>query len=285
MGDAETRAPAGASLAAIDGFPALHAVTLRHPGRSTGPFGGLNLGDTVGDAPERVEANRALACDALRVEPARVRLLRQVHGDRIIGWSAHGPGSSDPPEADAHLSDDPGDVLVISVADCLPILFWDPVTGAAGAAHCGWRGTVIGLPGSVVQAMTERFGSEPGDLAVGIGPGICGACYQVGAEVVAEFRDAGFPEGVMRPDDEGRFRLDLRTAAAHALHEAGISPHRIWTDGSCTHCDPGRFFSYRRDGTTGRHWAVVRPGFGVAGAADTMPHGASPGDHAAPEGA
>ena len=280
-----SREGAGASLATIDGFPARHAFTLRHPGRSTGPYAGLNLGDAVGDAPERVAANRMLVGEALRAERRRLRLLRQVHGDRIVAWSDPGLGAAGVPEADAHLSDDPRDVLAISVADCLPLLFWDPVTGAAGAAHCGWRGTAIALPGQVVRAMADRFGARASDLAVGIGPGIGGDCYQVGAEVVATFRGAGFPAEIARPDDEGRFRLDLRVAAVHALRTAGVLADHIWIDDSCTHCDAARFFSYRRDGTTGRHWAIVRPGSRRTGAADTMPHGASPGDHAAPAGA
>lgn len=265
------------SLRRIEGFPAAHGFTLRTGGRSRGAYASLNLGDSVGDDPERVSANRRSLRDALGLPRHGIRSVRQVHGETIVDWTQAPFTPGEPPEADAHMSDDPAHVLAIAVADCLPILFHDPASGAVGAAHCGWRGTQRRLAGLVVGALERRFGSRPPDLSVAIGPGIAGTCYQVGAEVVDAFREAGFPPGVARPDAAGRFRLDLAAANRHALEAAGVEATRIFVDPACTHCDAERYFSYRRDGVTGRHWALVRPG-----AAGSMGNAASTRDHAAP---
>ena len=311
----EPSQPAVVTLRPIEGFPAWHGFTLRSGGVSKDPFATLNLGDAVGDAPFRVRTNRRRVCEALGIPPGRLRLLRQVHGDRIVDWSSEAAddelwgiheqpwkrerperaewpeaaalpdrgeplAGSTPPEGDAHMSADPRDVLAISVADCLPILYVDPVTGAAAAAHCGWRGTGARLAAKVVEAMTSRFGSRPEDLWVGCGPAIGGGCYQVGSEVVEACLAAGADADAVIPDREGRYRLDLRAANRAILTTAGVDPARIAASQVCTHCDPSQYFSYRREGSTGRHWAVVRPG-----PAGSMGNGAPPRDHAAPAGA
>lgn len=238
----------------LEGFGAPHAFSTRAGGVSGGPFASLNLGLSSGDDPERVEVNRERMLARFGARRERSVAFHQVHGDRVLC----SPPSWFETEADGAVT--AGDsTLLISVADCFPLLFFDPDSGAVGAAHCGWRGTVAGLAGRMVRTMAERFGSDPDRLQIAIGPGIRGACYQVGPEVVAAFREAGFPASVSTPDREGRHRLDLVAANLHALGEAGVAPERIHDSGLCTHCDPERFFSYRRDrGVTGRHWALVR---------------------------
>ena len=247
-------------LRTIDGFPGRHGVTLRTGGVSSGAHASLNVGDAVGDAPDRVAVNRARIAARLDVPLERIVTLEQVHGDRVVTAAEVREAAPGTTAADAVVSDDPEDVLAIGVADCRPVLFHDPASGAAAAAHCGWRGALAGLTGKVVAELSERFGSDPADLHVTVGPGIAGACYQVGPEVVTAFADAGFPGRIAWPDDEGRFRLDLAAAIESTLRDAGVRAERIHVDPACTHCDPERFFSYRRDGVTGRHWALVRPG-------------------------
>lgn len=232
-----------------------HGFSLRRGGASEGPYASLNLGLSSGDDPARVAGNRERVLRAFGSSRRQVCAFDQVHGDRVLdgraSWFEH--------EADAAVTDDPDLLLVVSVADCFPLLFHDPVRRAVGAAHCGWRGSRLGLAGRVVEAMTERYGSRPEDVLVAIGPGIQGACYQVGAEVVEAFAEAGFPAGIARPDAEGRHRLDLVAANRHVLARAGVPGANIESLGACTHCDADRFFSHRRDaGLTGRHWAVVR---------------------------
>lgn len=235
-------------------FAAPHAFSTRSGGVSDGPFASLNLGLSSGDDRERVETNRARMLARFGSRRDRVVAFDQVHGDRVL---TGGPGWFDE-EADAAVTGD-DTTLVVSVADCFPLLFLDPASGAVGAAHCGWRGTALGLAAKVVRTMMERFGSDPARLRVVVGPGIRGPCYQVGPEVMAVFRRAGFPDAVGVPDDAGRFRLDLVAANRYALTSVGVAPEHVLDTGACTHCERERFFSYRRDGgITGRHWALVR---------------------------
>ncbi len=253
-------AAAGAGAAArfvTGGLPVLHGFTTRHGGVSDAPFRSLNLGLSSGDERERVEANRDLLLNELGFDRSQVCAFDQVHGNRVL----HGAPSWFTEEADAAVTDDPSTLLVVSVADCLPVLFFDPATGAVGAAHCGWRGTVAGLAARVVQEMKERYGSRPDQLTVAFGPGVAGACYQVGAEVVERFADAGFPQDVAWPDAEpGRFRLDIAAANRWLLEREGVRPASIHDLERCTHCEPETFYSYRRDaGRTGRHWAFISP--------------------------
>jgi hypothetical protein len=162
-------------------------------------------------------------------------------------------------EADAAVTDNPQLLLVVSAADCFPLLFHDPLKKLVAVAHGGWRGTVQGIAGEVVQRLVERYGSSPTDIRVAIGPGIGGGCYQVGDEVIRQFEQAAFPAAVRRPDDEGRHLLDLVLAHRHVLSAVGVQPQHIWDSALCTHCDDERFYSHRRDqGKTGRHWAAIR---------------------------
>lgn len=257
-----------------------HGFATRLGGVSDGPFASLNLGLSSGDAPALVEANRDRVLTAFGVDREAVTAFDQVHGDRIL---EAGPSWFEE-QADAAVSASPGAFLVVSVADCFPLLFHDPVRGVIGAAHCGWRGTVLGLAGKVVSAMVARHGSRPRDVRVAIGPGIRGACYQVGPEVAESFRSAGFPAAVVRRErgevapaakspsqarqevtasasaivTEDRYRLDLPAANRWSLRGAGVPDANVVDLGRCTHCEPERFFSHRRDaGVTGRHWAVI----------------------------
>ena len=239
----------------LEGFGALHGFTTRAGGVSQGPFASRNLGLSSGDDPAAVDANRTRLLAELGFSKEDVCAFHQVHGTRVLlaepGWFEE--------EADAAVTDDPEVLLVVSGADCLPLLFHDPVQGAVGAAHAGWRGTAAGIAARVVEAMTARFGSRPADLRVAIGPGILGDCYQVGPEVVDAFTEAGFPSGVARPDVVAdRFLLDLVAANRIVLEGAGVPPDRVLALDRCTHCEPATFYSHRRDrGRTGRHWAYV----------------------------
>jgi YfiH family protein len=244
-----------APLLNVPGFAAPHGFATRAGGVSEGPYATLNVGANTDDDGERVALNREVFASWFGLGVGRLCLLDQVHGDRVVAARA---GSSE--LADAQISDDPSLLLVIGAADCLPLLFHDPRTGAVGAAHCGWRGTAAGLAGKTVAAMEERFGSRPEDIQVAIGPGICQACYQVGEEVVARVVAAGLPDELAAPDDEGRWRLDLTSANVLVLARSGVPERQILlAQAACTSCDPERFYSHRRDrGVTGRHWAAVR---------------------------
>jgi len=238
------------------GFGALHGFTTRQGGVSEGAFAGLNLGLSSGDSAEKVERNRDRLLGGLGFARDAVLAFHQVHGDRVLGGD---PGWFEE-EADAAVTKRDDVLLVVSTADCVPLLFHDPVKGVVGAAHCGWKGTASLLAAKVVAAMTTRHGSRPADVRVALGPCMRGGCYQVGPEVVERFAGAGIPDACWRADpaQAGRFLLDLPAANSHALAAAGVPADNVIDIGLCTHCRPELFFSHRRDGgVTGRHWAYV----------------------------
>ncbi|HEX7004383.1 MAG TPA: peptidoglycan editing factor PgeF [Trueperaceae bacterium] len=247
-----------APLITVGAFGAPHGFGTRAGGVSEGPYAGLNVGARTADDPAAVEENRSIFRSWFG-ENVRLRPLEQVHGDRIVM-----AGEEELPEADAQLSDDPADLLLVGSADCLPLLFFDPGSGAVGAAHCGWRGTLAGLAAKVVVAMGRRFGSEPDRIRVAIGPGICRDCYEVGEDLVQRFIGSGFPAEVARQTNDGHWHLDLAAANEFMLQRAGVEPASILRAGGagtplCTSCEPALFYSHRRDrGITGRHWAAVR---------------------------
>jgi hypothetical protein len=156
----------------------------------------------------------------------------------------------EPAEFDGLVSDRPGAVLGAFAADCIPILFADPDAAVCGAAHAGWRGTLGQVAVNVLSRMRER-GAHAGSIRVALGPSIGPCCFEVGPEVVAEFR-ARFP-GVSDVIVAGprKDHIDLRRAMRAQLESAGVQPEHIDDDPPCTQCAPERFFSYRRDGFEG----------------------------------
>jgi YfiH family protein len=232
-----------------------HAFTTRAGGASEGPFASLNLGLSSGDEEVPVAENRRRVLAAFGADEGSACAFHQVHGARVL----EGRSSWFEEEADAAVADTPGLLLIVSTADCLPVLFHDPVTGAVGAAHCGWRGTVKGMAAATLEKMTALYGSDPAVVQAAFGPSILAPNYQVGAEVVAEFQDAGFPDSVYTPDGSGRFLLDVAAANRWLLLQNGVRSANLWKSGLCTYADPARFYSHRRDsGRTGRHWAVIK---------------------------
>ena len=251
-------------LLSVQGLAAEHGFTTRSGGVSSGAYGTLNLGLSSGDERAVVERNRDLLLAHLGFSRQRVCAFNQVHGARVL----MGRATWFDEDADAAVSADPDLLLVVSAADCFPVLFHDPVSGAVGAAHCGWRGTALRLAAEVVTTMRREFGSDPADLRVAVGPGIRGDCYQVSRDVVDEFRRAGFPESVAEPSGSG-FLLDLEAAIERSLLAAGVEAANVEFLRRCTHCEPDEFYSHRRDaGRTGRSWGFVRATGGSRPAAD-----------------
>jgi hypothetical protein len=202
----------------------------------------MNLGARCGDDPARVCQNREL----LRRElPAPPQWLHQVHGTAVL---RHPGRAEDESEADALVCFAAGQVCAVLTADCLPVVFTDRVGSRAAVAHAGWRG----LAGGVLQATVEALDCDPDELIAWLGPAIGPDVYEVGAEVVAAFPDeleVGF-----RVRGE-RWLLDLYAVARQKLAVAGVTA--VFGGGLCTFSDPGRFFSYRRDGVTGRMATLV----------------------------
>ena len=218
MPDAVPTDPDVPGVLSLTDLGAQHGFTTRAGGVSAGAYASLNLGLSSGDARAAVERNRDILLAWLGVDRDHVCAFNHVHGDRVLV----GRPSWFEDDADAVISDKSDLLLVVSAAGCFPVLFHDLLTGAVGAAHCGWRGTAARLAENVVSAMQREYGSRPGDLRVAIGPGIRGTCYQVTPEVVAKFAESGFPEHVATPDGEGKYLLDLEAAVAVSLSDAGV---------------------------------------------------------------
>jgi YfiH family protein len=221
----------------------VHGFSTRHGGVSPAPFHSLNLGGSE-DKQENIAKNRALALNALKLSTNELCFLKQVHGTTVCTAS---PGQQ---EGDALVSNQKNLALAISIADCYPILFHDPVNGVIGAAHAGWRGTVSGISTAVIDRM-KALGADPETTRVAIGQGISQARFEVGEEVIEQFKKNGFPESCRNKN-----HLDLIKCNIFTLQKNGISLKNIWTMNRCTFEDD--FFSYRRDkGVTGRMWAVI----------------------------
>jgi YfiH family protein len=222
--------------------------TTRGGGVSTGAFAGLNLADHVGDLPTCVERNRELLRERLRL-PAEPLWLKQIHGCAVADASA-APGSC---EADAAIAYHPGKVCAVMTADCLPLLFCDRAGTRVAAVHAGWRGLAEG----VIEVAVARIAVPPGDLLCWLGPAIGPDAFEVGAEVRTRLLELGGEEtkAAFRPSPGGKWMADLYALATARLSALGVS--RIWGGGLCTYSDPTRFFSYRRDGVTGRMASLI----------------------------
>jgi len=236
--------------------PAVGALmTTREGGESEGAFASMNVGASVGDAPDRVAANRRRFAAACAAEPV---FLRQVHGRRVVrlGAADADPGAA-MHEADASYTTEPGIACAVQVADCLPVLLAAPSARAVGAVHAGWRGLAAGVVEAAVAAVCDAAACAPAELEAWLGPCIGRRRFEVGADVLEAF--AGGPgaidAGAFRPLRSGKWLADLPALARTRLAAAGV----LGSDGaaSCTVEDASRFFSFRRDGVTGRMVAAV----------------------------
>jgi YfiH family protein len=218
-------------------MPTLRALTVPSWADVPGLVHGFEQ-RAAGSEGETREAARRRATDAL--SPQRVLFLRQVHGTRVR--AAPWEGS---PEGDGALAREPGLLLAVETADCLPVLIVDRRRRAVAIAHAGWRGTAAGVAGVVVASLLES-GSRASDLEAALGPSIGPCCYEVGQEVGEAFGAGG--ESFFRPGARGRLHLDLRAANSRQLREAGVPQAGIHLLDECTFCRPELYHSYRRDG-------------------------------------
>ncbi|OWY40311.1 hypothetical protein CEK28_06215 [Xenophilus sp. AP218F] len=221
-------------------------IATRAGGVSQPPYASLNLGLHVGDAPQDVAANRALLRERLPAEPA---WLNQVHGVAVVDAASVGDA---PPDADASFARAPGAVCAAMTADCLPVLLCDEDGSVVAAAHAGWRGLCDG----VIEATVAAMGAEPRRLLAWLGPAIGPDAFEVGPEVRAAFmaRDPA-AAAAFSPIDDGKYLADIYLLARQRLAAQGVE--RVYGGDFCTVIDRARFFSYRRDGVTGRMASLI----------------------------
>lgn len=242
-----------------------HCFTTRHGGVSKGPYSSLNMALHVGDNGDDVAANRAIACQALGINPAALVAGQQVHGDRVqVVTAAHrGRGAADYQDAlaetDALVTNVPGLPLISCYADCVPLFFYDPVQRAVGLAHAGWRGTVLQIGRATVQTMIREYQCRPSNILAGIGPSIGPCCYEINHQVLAPLQKS-FSEwpALVRQTGPDHWRLNLWEANRQGLLAAGIAAAHIAVAAVCTACHQDQYFSFRAEkGTTGRMASII----------------------------
>jgi len=223
-------------------------TTTRIGGHSAAPYASFNLADHVGDDPDTVAANRARLRRMLAL-PGEPCWLAQQHGNRVAA-AEYGGIDCDP--ADAAITSEAGVVCAVLTADCLPLLLCDADGTQVAAVHAGWRGLAAG----VVQAAVARFSVPAARLVGWLGPAIGPARYEVGEEV-ARILSSVHPDAAkdLRPGRPGRWFADLYGLACGILRETGVS--RVFGGAHCTYADAERFYSYRREETTGRMATLI----------------------------
>jgi purine-nucleoside/S-methyl-5'-thioadenosine phosphorylase / adenosine deaminase len=288
---------------AFDPLPVEAIVTTRHGGVSAGSYATLNLSFAVGDEAANVRENRRRAAAALGADPADFVFAAQVHGGRaeVVSAADRGRGTLATGDAvgpaDALVTATPGTVLAILVADCVPIVLYDPAAHVLACVHAGWRGTVARTAQSALAAMCS-LGTRPEDVIAGIGPSVAAGSYRVGEEVAAAARDAfgeevtgtapdAFGEemaatardtfaevagaardasgqqaqALLRPaatGGPGQWLFDLPAANRHVLRAAGVPDGQIHVAATPTGPDPGLFFSHRAERPCGRFALAAR---------------------------
>lgn len=226
-----------------------HAFTTRLGGVSSGYFSSMNFRYHEDESDANVRENFRRLGALLNAEPDHITIGAQSHGTgiRIVTLEDAGKGVTRPrdyTDVDGLVTDIPGLVIGILVADCVPVFFADPVKGVVAVAHSGWRGTAGAIGAKMIGLMVEKWGSVPSDIHAAIGPSICGDCYEIGEDVAAEFADRSF-SGALKEKGDGKYLLDLWKANRQVLLAAGLDEKNIETTDICTMCNPSLLFSHR----------------------------------------
>ncbi|MFB9279984.1 peptidoglycan editing factor PgeF [Cohnella cellulosilytica] len=239
------------SWCGTDGLTA--GFTTRHAG---------NVALHVGDEPDHVVSNREAVTGLLGWEFAAFTCAEQVHGSdvRVVAAKDAGRGRASRETAfadtDAMITNEPDVLLAMFYADCVPLYFYDPVTGSLGLAHAGWKGTVAEIAVKTVEKMREVYGALPENMRAAIGPSIGGCCYEVDESVLRHVRPLAnlSTEEVVKPNEFGdRAQLNLKHLNRQLMIKAGIMPSRIEMSSWCTSCRTDLLFSHRKErGATGR---------------------------------
>jgi len=232
-------------------------MTTRSGGTSTGRYATMNVGTAVGDEAGAVAANRARLAETMAAAPV---FLRQVHGKRVVHVGRADAAAGAPTlEADALVTGEEGVACVVQAADCLPLLFAAPGGRAVAAAHAGWRGLAAGVVERALDALCQVGGCSPREVVAWLGACIGPEAFEVGEDVLAAF---GAESGIKRGPSArfvakggAKWHADLAGLARDRLAAAGVAT--ISGGRWCTVTDASRFFSYRRDGVTGRMAAAV----------------------------
>ena len=232
-----------------------HGFSTRLGGVSEGIWASLDLGVSCGDDPDRVRENHRRFFAAIGADGDKLALTNQVHGGEIravtsADWKRDVYDKPDY-EADGLVTATPGVILKVTAADCLPILFYDPVRRVIAAVHAGWRGTASGIAGSAVERMCQIYGSRPEDILAAIGPGISQCCFETHEDVPNAMMAALGASALqcMEVKETGKFAVDLKGLNRMRLLAAGLTEEHIALCADCTACLPDKYWSHRKMGT------------------------------------
>ena len=243
-----------------EGISVPHCFTTRFGGVSTGIFDSLNIAIKEGESEQNVRRNVEILAENLGFDTKNLVTTRQTHSDivRVVTKKDHiDIFHRDYPECDGLVTNDPGTALMIYTADCTPLLFHDPVTGAVGAAHAGWKGTVKAIGAKTVAAMVDAFGCDPANIRAAIGPNIGFCHFETDADVPEALMSAFGPEveAYIRRSGE-KYYVNLKEINALILRRAGVK--HIDISDSCTVCEHTRFWSHRyTKGQRGSQGAII----------------------------
>ncbi len=241
----------------------LHFITTRSGGISLPPYDTLNLGLHTVDNPEHVLANRRILAQETGIPESKFLYASQIHsGDvKIIDQQSIESGIlTTTPQTDATITNLPGICLMVMIADCVPLLLFDPLKRVSAVIHAGWRGTVKHITSNTVKMMVDNFGCDPSGIIAGIGPSIGPCCYEVGDEVreVVELSFGTTQGYLVKNNNSHKPHFDLWYANRKQLTESGINSDNIEVSELCTRCHSDIFFSSRASGgITGRFAAGI----------------------------
>ena len=242
-----------------------HFISTRKGGVSLNSFGGLNISFETNDTAENVLKNRSILARATEIPLETFVMQNQVHGNSVIKVIAADKGKgifshkTVIGDCDAMICNEPGICLFLFAADCVPILFFDPVTKVIGAAHSGWGGTVKKIAQKTILEMEVNYGCRPENILVGIGPSISVENYEVGENVIeAVIKAFGTTEKYMTKNPKtGKMHFDMWFTNKKMLTDIGVKEENIEISNLCTFDKPELFFSARRDEPTGRFGAGI----------------------------
>jgi polyphenol oxidase len=241
----------------LDDEGILQAEFTRKGGVSPAPWAELNLGSLVGDDQAHVVENRRRIFESINRPVESLFDVWQVHGIEAVCAEGPRPLTAAHQKADVIFTDNPEVTLMMRFADCVPILYYDPIHRVVGLAHAGWQGTVRNVAEVAVKAMQSVYGSRPEDILVAIGPSICVNHYEVGSEVIREVQKTfGSDASKLLPTQDGAVKFDLWAANQLVLEKAGI--RCVEVAGVCTACNPLDWYSHRGEkGKTGRFGVLI----------------------------
>lgn len=244
----------------------VHAFSTRLGGVSEGYLGSMNLSFHRGDNPEHVMENHRRFAAAVGYNHEKLVFSDQVHKTDIYKVTEVDAGKgiikeSDILEIDGLMTNVPGIPLMTFYADCVPVLFYDPVKKVVAMNHSGWKGTVNKISKCMIERLNSEYGTDPKDLICAIGPSICKSCYEVSSDVADMFKKAYSEEqinNIVFSKENGKYLLDLQRANFYNLVDFGVLPENIDVSGMCTCCNSEMFFSHRAsNGLRGNLGAVI----------------------------